>query len=138
MTKWEHINNKRFHSHLSYSHSRSILICLSNLVPIPMGIQREGWESRIYYSHAHSLICTHNKWIEFLKNNHFGGDWRIDLKKKSRRVCTRDNLPRPMHPDYFSTIRVLEKQSFCLTIFDLWESSIFTQDITYIYIYIHI
>ena len=38
MTEWEQINNKRSHSHLSYSHSRSIPISLSNLVPIP-------WES---------------------------------------------------------------------------------------------
>ena len=35
MTKWEHINNKHFHSHLSYSHSRPIPISLSNLVSIP-------------------------------------------------------------------------------------------------------
>ena len=42
MTKWKHINNKRSHSHLSYSHSRPIPISLSNLVPIPMGIPREG------------------------------------------------------------------------------------------------
>ena len=53
MTKWEHINNKRSHSHLSYSHSRPIPIDLSNLVPIPMGIQWEGWKSRISHSHAH-------------------------------------------------------------------------------------
>ena len=39
MTKWEHINNKRSHPHLSYSYSRPISISLSNLVPIPMGSQ---------------------------------------------------------------------------------------------------
>ena len=33
MNKWEQINNKRSHSHLSYSHSRPIPISLSNLVP---------------------------------------------------------------------------------------------------------
>ena len=50
MTKWEHImpNNKRSHSHLSYSHP--IPINLSSLVPIPIGIPREGWESRISHS----------------------------------------------------------------------------------------
>ena len=53
MTKWEHINNKRSHSHLSYSHSRPIPISLSNLVPIPMGILWEGWEYCISHSHAH-------------------------------------------------------------------------------------
>ena len=36
MTKWEYINNKRFHSHLSYSNSRPIHISLSNLVLILM------------------------------------------------------------------------------------------------------
>ena len=41
MTKWEHINNKRSHSHLSYSHSRLILISLGNLVRITIGIPRE-------------------------------------------------------------------------------------------------
>ena len=55
MTKWEHISNKRSHSHLSYSHSRPIPISLSNLVPIPIGIPREGWEHCIPYSHAHLL-----------------------------------------------------------------------------------
>ena len=34
MTKWEYINKKRSHSHLSYSHSRPIPISLSNLVLI--------------------------------------------------------------------------------------------------------
>ena len=43
MAKWEHYNNKCFHSNLSYSHSCPIPISLSNLVPIPMGIPREGW-----------------------------------------------------------------------------------------------
>ena len=42
MTKWEHINNQRSHSHLSHSHSRPIPISLSNFVPIPLGILREG------------------------------------------------------------------------------------------------
>ena len=46
-------NNKSSHSLLSYSHSRLIPISLSNLVPIPMGIPREGWESRISHSQAH-------------------------------------------------------------------------------------
>ena len=49
MTKREYINHKRFHSHLSHSHSHPIPIILSNL--IPMVIPREGWESRI--SHAY-------------------------------------------------------------------------------------
>ena len=53
MTKWEHINNKSSHSHLSYSHSRPIPSSLSNLVSIPMGIPQEGWEFRISHSHAH-------------------------------------------------------------------------------------
>ena len=53
MTKWEQINYKRSHSHLSYSDSRSIPISLSNLVFIPMGIPREGWESRISHFHTH-------------------------------------------------------------------------------------
>ena len=56
MTKWEHINNKRSHnkrshSHLNCSHSHSISFSVSNLVPILMGIPREGWEYHI--SHAH-------------------------------------------------------------------------------------
>ena len=51
MTKWEKINNKRSHSHLSYSHP--IPISLRNLVPIPMGIPLKGWESRISHSHAY-------------------------------------------------------------------------------------
>ena len=62
MTKWEHINNKRSHSHLSKSHSRPILISLSNLVPVPMGIPREGWESRIslpmHISNLHVLYYS--------------------------------------------------------------------------------
>ena len=53
MIKWEHINNKHSHFHLSYSHSRPIPISLSNLVPIIMGIPWEGWESHISHSHAH-------------------------------------------------------------------------------------
>ena len=53
MIKWEHINNKRSHSHLSYSHSRPIPISFSNLVPIPMRIPRKGWEFRISHSHAY-------------------------------------------------------------------------------------
>ena len=58
MTKREYISNKhsRRHSHLSYSHSRPISISLSNLVPIPMRIPREGWESRISHSHAHLYL----------------------------------------------------------------------------------
>ena len=36
MTKWECISNKRSHSYLSYSRSRSVPITLSNLVSIPM------------------------------------------------------------------------------------------------------
>ena len=32
MVKLEHVNNKRSHSHLSYSHSRLIPISLSNLI----------------------------------------------------------------------------------------------------------
>ena len=47
MTKWEHIINKRAHSHLSNSQSRPIPISL------PMGIQWERWESRISHSHEH-------------------------------------------------------------------------------------
>ena len=38
MTKWEHINNKRSYSYLSYSHSRHISFSLSNLVSIPIGM----------------------------------------------------------------------------------------------------
>ena len=53
MTKWEYVNNKRSYSHLSYSHSRPIPISLSHLVPIPMGIPREEWESRIFHFRAH-------------------------------------------------------------------------------------
>ena len=56
MAIWEHINNKRSHSHLSYSHSRPIPISLGNLVPIPMGIPRDEWESRIFHSHAHLYL----------------------------------------------------------------------------------
>ena len=56
MAKWERINNKHSHSHLSYSHSDPIPISSSNLIPIPMGIPREGWESRISYSHAHFYL----------------------------------------------------------------------------------
>ena len=53
MTKWEHANNKRSHSHLSCSYFRSIPISLSNLVPISMEIPWERWKSRISHSHAH-------------------------------------------------------------------------------------
>ena len=38
MARWEHINNKRSYSHLSYSYYRFITISLSNLVLFP-------WES---------------------------------------------------------------------------------------------
>ena len=58
MTKWELINNKRSHSHLSYSYSCLIPISLRNLAPIPMGILREGWESRISHSNAHLYTCN--------------------------------------------------------------------------------
>ena len=57
MNKWEHINNKGSYSYLSYSHSRPIPIILSNLVPIPIEIPREGWESRISYSHVHLYLA---------------------------------------------------------------------------------
>ena len=50
MAKWEHINNKRSHSYLSYSLSRPIPISLYNLVSLPMEIQWERWESRISHS----------------------------------------------------------------------------------------
>ena len=53
LTKWEYINNKRSHSHLSYFHSCFIPISLNNLVPILMEIPRGGWESRISHCHAH-------------------------------------------------------------------------------------
>ena len=53
MNKWEHTNNTCSQSHLSYSHSCPIPICLNNLVPIPMGMPREGGESRNYHSCAH-------------------------------------------------------------------------------------
>ena len=43
MAKWEHINNNKLsHSHLSYSYSSLTPISLSNLIPIPMRIPREG------------------------------------------------------------------------------------------------
>ena len=53
MTKRERMKTKRSRSQLSYSHSRPIPTSLSNLVPIPMGILRDGWESHISLSHAH-------------------------------------------------------------------------------------
>ena len=56
MTKWKYVNNKRSHSHLSYSYSRPIPIILSNLVLNPMGISWEGWESRISHSHTHLFL----------------------------------------------------------------------------------
>ena len=62
MIEREHINNKRSHFHLSYFHSRPISISLSNLVPIPMGILRERWESRIFHSHSHLyMVCMINR-----------------------------------------------------------------------------
>ncbi len=53
MAKWEHINNKRFYSHLCYSHYHPIPFGLCNLVPIPIRIPREGWVSRKSYCHIH-------------------------------------------------------------------------------------
>ena len=64
ITKWEHINNKRPHSHENYSHSRPIPISLSNLVPIRMGIPRERWNPAfpipIHISNMHPSIRTIN------------------------------------------------------------------------------
>ena len=43
---------------LNYSNSRPIHISLGNLIPIPMGIPREEWESHISHSHTHLYaIC---------------------------------------------------------------------------------
>ena len=45
MIKLEHVNNKRSHSHLSYSHSRLIPISLSNLIASHShGNRTEGME----------------------------------------------------------------------------------------------
>ena len=52
------MNNERSHFHLSYFHSRLIPINLSNLVPISIGIPREGWESHIF-----SFPCTSLVWF---------------------------------------------------------------------------
>ena len=67
MTEWEHINNTRSHSHLSYFHSRPIHISLSNLAPIPMRILWEGWEAfsiLMYISNASHFVALKENFSE--------------------------------------------------------------------------